>query len=130
MCRVLVRWQEKKRSLKDDDKHERTRTHRGDPIVAMDDGHEWGREEGLPNYVSLDLEGVPKEKMRQFIVGEESSILAPTGKPFVHRKRAFNFKLDRLPQPVLDGLRRDGFAKITWAELSGHIINKETGLTR
>ena len=130
MCRVLVRWTEKKRSLVEDWKHEATRSRRGDPIVALDDGHVWGRCEGLPDYVSLDLEGVPKEHMRQFIVRDESTFVRPDGKPHVRHKRAWNIKIDELPRSVRNGLRRDGFAKVTWAELTGKIVHKRTGETR
>ena len=98
--------------------------------MAMDDGHEWGREEGLPNYVSLDLEGVPKEQIRQFIVPDESTIVRPDGQPFMMHKRAYNIDLEKLPANVKDGLRQDGHATITWAELTGHIVHKRTGATR
>jgi hypothetical protein len=130
MCRVLVRWKEKPRSLKQDWKHESTLSKRGDPIVAMKDGHVWGREEGLPNYVSLDLEGVPKEQFGQFLKPDKSVLVRPDGKPYWMHKHAYNIDLDRLPVAVLDGLRRDGHAAISWAELTGHIIHKRTGLTR
>lgn len=130
MCRVLVRWREKPRSIRSDDKHERTRTLRGDPIVAMDDGHVWGREEGLPNYVSLDMDGVPKEQMRQFIKPEKGILVDQFSKPIFIHKRAYNIELDRLPKSVRDGLRRDGRAAVTWAQVTGHITHKLTGTKR
>jgi hypothetical protein len=133
MCRVLVRWTEKPRQLAclEDWKYEATRSRRGDPIVVKPDGHVWGREEGLPNYVSLDLDGVPKELVKQFIVPDNSVFLRPdNGKPFRLHKRAWNINLDALPTVVVDRLRADGHATITAIMLSGKIVHKRTGETR
>lgn len=130
MCRVLIRWTEKPRHLKDDDFHEMNRTWRGDPIVAMPDGHKWGSAERLPNFVSLDLEGVPVEEIRKFIVHEESNLVSHTGKPVIRRKRAYNIAVEKLPTAIFNALKRDGVATATMADLKGRIIHKATGLAR
>lgn len=36
---------------------------RGDIVVVMDDGHEWGRAEGLPDFVRASLPGVTKAQL-------------------------------------------------------------------
>ena len=33
---------------------------RGDIVVVMEDGHEWGRAEGLPDFVRASLPGIPR----------------------------------------------------------------------
>lgn len=128
MCRVLVWWKDKPRSLKENWKHDATSPRRGDLVVAMKDGHVWGREEGLPNFVSLDMDGVPKEEMRQFTVAEESVLVRPDGKPYQMYKQAYTIDVDKLPKAVLDGLRRDGHAAVSRMDL--RIVHKRTGLVR
>ena len=130
MCRVLVRWKEKERYLADEIKYERAHSRRGDIIVVKPDGHVWGRAEGLPTYVSLDMEGVPIQEMEKFQAQEESPILTPHGKPFTVRKRAYKIDLDSLNPDLLDALRRDGKASCSGGCLKGRIIHKETGLRR
>ena len=129
MCRVLVRWTEKPRALAcvEEWKYEATRSRRGDPIVAMDDGHVWGREEGLPNYVSLDITGLPKEKVRRFIVPDTSMLVNPNGEPYVMHKRAWNINIDALPKNILNRLRADGYATVTLTNMVGKVVHKRTG---
>jgi hypothetical protein len=130
MCRVAIWYKEKPRFLDDERKYERSHNVPGDPISVMPDGHEWGREEGLPNFASLDMDGVPVKEMAQYCVSEESPILSLRGRPLVMRDRAFNIQIAKLPQAIQDGLRRDGKAAVTLADLRGRILHKETGILR
>jgi hypothetical protein len=127
MCRVLVRYVDKRRTIDDDDKCERAHTVKGDPIVVQPDGHEWGREEGLPTYVSLDMDGVPVKEIKKYTNVEFSPILNEQGKRFIQKKRAYTIQLDELPLVIRDGLKRDGKAQVSLADIKGRILNKISG---
>lgn len=128
MCRVLVRWQEKPRYLADDAKHEMAHSRRGDIIAAFPDGHVWGREECLPNYVSIDIDGVPVSDIKKYMVPAYSSTPGPDGEKQMIKKRKYNIVLDNIPKRFLTALGRDGSVRISRTDISGRILDKVTGL--
>jgi hypothetical protein len=129
MCRVLVRWQEKARYLADDAKYEMAHSRRGDIIAVFPDGHVWGREEGLPNYVSVDLTGVPVDDIKKYMVPAYSAILGPNGEKQMLKKRKYNILIDNLPQAILNILAADGKITVSRANITGRIYNRITGTT-
>lgn len=40
---------------------------RGDPVVVFESGHEWGRGEGLPTFVVLELTDATADEVRQYL---------------------------------------------------------------
>jgi len=114
--------------LDNDDKWESTRRRRGDIVSVFPDGHEWGTAERLPDYVSLDMTGVPVSEMVPYTRHSESQIVDRRGKPFLKHKRNFSLQFEELPSAVLAGLNRDGKADVSYAEIKGRILNRETGL--
>ncbi len=40
---------------------------RGDPVVIMPDGHEWGREEGLPKFIVVKVPGISVANAMQYV---------------------------------------------------------------
>lgn len=40
---------------------------RGDPITVQRNGHPWGREEGLPNFVVVKIPGLSVERAKEFV---------------------------------------------------------------
>lgn len=51
----------------DPEKDERGCYKRGYPVVIMPDGHEWGAEEGPPNFVVIKVPGVSKATLEQYL---------------------------------------------------------------
>lgn len=61
MCEILVRAVDNAHEDRDKDMFSYKR---GYPVVVMDDGHVWGREERPPNFYIVKLPGVKKEEMQ------------------------------------------------------------------
>lgn len=120
----------------DPEKIQRGGYRRGMPVVVMDDGHKWGREEGPPKFVVLKFPGIPKEKMAEYLTPnllDESDPTSQVG------RRLWKFDLDALPRESLDALRADGAivvkavdahegrADAEWSDVRACLKNAQTG---
>ena len=81
----------------------------GMPVVVFDDGHVWGKEEGLPKFWIIKLPGVKKEDFRPYLEPETIPGKTPDDPPEIVRRRGFQFVLT---PPLLNQLNRDGKATL------------------
>ena len=109
----------------DPDKDTRGSYKRGDIVVVMPDGHEWGTKETLPDFVVVKVPGLDHEKARQFIE-PETEIDGDTGQPVVSRRRRWNIKVDDVPAGIRDALRDNGEVTVTWNQVRNFVENKLT----
>lgn len=55
---------------------------RGDVVVVMPDGHEWGKEEGPPKFFTVDIPGAAPEKFSSLIQEKRDTLVHETNIPF------------------------------------------------
>jgi len=89
---------------------------RGDVVVVMEDSHEWGGMEGLPNFLQLDIPNIPASNLLYLADMQEAqqneSISLATRKiqrmflltsrqqdrtKYIKNQRRFNIDVDSLP---------------------------------
>lgn len=98
---------------------------RGDPVVAMKDGHEWGKEERLPKFFVIKLPGISVKDAGKYI--ESDWDYTDPDNPVLVIRRKYRIKID--DAPFKDELNSTGETTVTWDEIKGFIENKETGVT-
>lgn len=133
MAEILVMARDGARNA-DPEKDRRGGYKRGMPVVVMEDGHEWGREEGLPTFVVLKLPGVSAARVRKYLDPETDAARA------VVRRRLWQIQWSELPAPARQRLAQTGALTIkadpdyagpydyTWAQVKGFFLNHATGL--
>ena len=109
---------------------------RGDPVLVMPDGHEWGNEERLPRFIVLKIPGLSVEEGNKYTEPEfMDTIINPevgdidlivTEKRMVTR-RLWNIHLDDLPPGIKIALEVGGMAKVPFSVIRGYVFNKATG---
>lgn len=96
ICELLVRVIDK---INDDPYHDAQCTKRGDVIVAMPDGWEWGRAEiSDPQYTIVKLPGVSLEVGESFLGREFNT--DPANPSAVLQRRAFRLDIDALQKKL------------------------------
>lgn len=88
---------------------------RGDIVVSMPDGHEWGREETLPTFVVVKVPGIDHERAAKYLESTDSL------------RRKFRIRVDDVPPAILRQLRDTGETTVTWSQVRGFIRDKVTG---
>lgn len=96
---------------------------RGDPVVVMPDGHEWGKEERLPKFYVLQIPNLPVKDAKKYIESEVDNI--DPEKPAVLTRRLFTIKVDDMPEPFKSGLLA-GKTSASWNAMRGFFQNKVT----
>ena len=99
---------------------------RGMPVVIMDDGHKWGKEEGLPNFIILKLPGIPKEKLEKYLTPEPG--LSDTGDIIGDRRRMWKLRLEGMPIAARKKLQETGELIANWGQVKSYFRNLLTGL--
>jgi hypothetical protein len=92
MAEILVKAQNL--LLNDGMDHERYQ--RGYPVVVMEDGHRWGREETLPKFIVIKIPGVPAENLRKYM--SEWIDNSDPERPRRVNRRLWKLRWDDLPQ--------------------------------
>ena len=75
---------------------------RGDIVVVMDDGHEWGGAEGLPDFVRASLPGVPRAMLADVVTMPHeipAAELAPSAVRAIPRLYA-SYKREHPPEGI------------------------------
>ena len=78
----------------------------GDVVVLMPDGHRWGRAEGPPDFLQLDLPGSVdqwRHLLEEHHIPEDTAALA--GVDTLQARRRLRFDLAQLPSTVRTQLR-------------------------
>jgi hypothetical protein len=123
----------------DPDKDRRGAYKRGMPVVVMEDGHTWGRLEGLPNFFLMKLPGVSVSKVLQFIESDDrdqGETDPVSGDPILtpYRRRLWKLLIDNVPAGVKQKVADTGElvigggagADYTWAQVRTFIKNQRT----
>jgi hypothetical protein len=105
---------------------------RGDVVVVMDDGHEWGAKEGPPNFVRLRIPGAARalaERLTEEQDDDDTGAPLPDeqGQRRAFRRRRWRVDLDALPAAVRTGLQSDGVASITRVQIRSRLKRKRDG---
>lgn len=98
---------------------------RGDPVVVMDDGHEWGKEERLPKFVVVKIPGLSVAKAKKYIQPILGIPDAEGERPMI-RRRLFRILLDDVPNLIKQKLRDTGEVTVTMTQIKNYIQNKDT----
>ena len=99
---------------------------RGDPVVVMEDGHEWGAEEGLPKFWIVKIPGVSVAAATKY-VDHVYEMVADTS--VLKRKRLFNVLVDDVPNWIKTAIRDTGEVTVTFQQIRNFIKNRDTGAT-
>lgn len=103
---------------------------RGYPVVVKEDGHEWGREEGLPKFVIVKIPGVPAAKARAFLEIQEVDddgipvydvIGQASPRPAMYRRRAWRVAWASLPAGIRNTLQTTGTVTVTVAQIRNYL---------
>ena len=120
------------------DKDRRGCYKRGMPVVVMDDGHEWGKEERLPKFVIIKIPLTSKDKIMKYIDPEPG--LDVEGNIIIDRRRMWKIRLADLPLLARNKLQLSGELTIkatssytetydyTWTQIKPYFRNLLTGL--
>src|SRR4030067_3396570 len=79
---------------------------RGMPVVVMDDGHEWGKEERLPKFIIIKIPMVYKDKIMKYIEPELG--MNNDGNIIIDRRRMWQIRLVDLPLGVKNKIQSTG----------------------
>ena len=94
---------------------------RGDIVVVMPDGHEWGKEEGLPKFVVVKIPDLAVSKARKYT---DPVINGVTG--LMTRRRLRRVLVDDVPSSIKQQLRSTGEVTVTMTQIKNYIQNKVT----
>lgn len=65
---------------------------RGDVVMAMPDGHQWGAEEGPPKFCVLKMPGVSVDKAQSFLAPDMETVEVPSNLPFEELQKQPDYK--------------------------------------
>ena len=98
---------------------------RGDVVVVMPNGHEWGKEEGPPSFIILKIPGLSVTVARKYL--ESEYVLGDKNK--LARRRRYRLRVDDLPLGVKSELVSAGSVTVNWSEIKSCVQDK-TELSR
>lgn len=106
---------------------------RGDVVIVQDDGHEWGRKEGLPKFVVLHVQNTARGVVDRLAEQQDDDDagqpqLDSDGAPSVFRRRRWGINLDALPPDIITAMQASGRASIPPGQLRAHVRRKRDGL--
>jgi len=105
---------------------------RGDVVVVMEDGHEWGAKEGPPNFVRLRIPGAARALAARLTEEQDDDddgkpLAEEQGERGIHRRRRWRVDLDALPAAIRTALLNSGVASITRAQIRSRLKRKRDG---
>ena len=90
---------------------------RGDPVVVMPDGHEWGRKECLPKFYVVKVPGLSVEVAKKYIQVEEDG-----GRPIT--RRLYRLNIDGLKLGDKEVLEATGRVTLSTSTIQGKLKKK------
>jgi len=108
---------------------------RGMAVVVMNDGHAWGREEGLPKFWIIKIPDISKATVEKYIQPDTDD--SDPENPVIRRRRLWKLVWEELPQGAKDKLAStgtltikagsyDGAFDYTWAQVKNFFLNTFT----
>jgi hypothetical protein len=107
---------------------------RGDIVVVMPDGHQWGTKEGLPNFVKIKIPGLNHETVRELIDEQREDdagnpLFDDDGQPILFRRRRWRVLVDSIPTTIRNQLRDFGEVTVTRAQIRNYVKRIRDNLT-
>lgn len=106
---------------------------RGDIVVVMPDGHEWGKEERLPKFVVVKVAGMSVETAKKYMEPQvvDSGLVDVGGKatPRMTSKRKWKILMDDVPTAVKTALMKSGVYETSWSNIKTYIYDKANKVT-
>lgn len=105
---------------------------RGDVVIVQDDGHEWGRKEGPPNFVVLRIPGAARSLAERLTEEQDDDddgtpLQDEQGQRRAFRRRRWRVDLDDLPAAIRTALQTNGYASITRVQIRQRLKRKRDG---
>lgn len=110
----------------------------GMPVVVMDDGHIWGKEEGLPTFFVIKIPTITKEQVLKFIDPETQGVDA-NNVPITFRRRQWHISWNDLPQGAKTKLQTGvltikagtytGTYDYTWSQVKSYFKQITSGVS-
>ena len=106
---------------------------RGDIVVVMPDGHEWGAKEGLPNFFKVKIPGVEVSRLDALreeqddddagnpVYEDGTLILADGPIRKVFRRRRWRLMVASIPATLRNKILNTGEATVTPAQIRNYI---------
>jgi hypothetical protein len=103
---------------------------RGYPVVVKEDGHQWGREEGLPKFVVVKIPGVPAAKAEAFLeeqlvddsgVPAYENLIEAKPRPARYRRKAWRVAWASLPSGIRNTLQTTGTITVSVAQIRNYL---------
>lgn len=117
---------------KDEEKRNRC-YRRGDIVVVMPDGHEWGKEERLPKFVVVKVAGMSVETAQKYIEPRavDSGLVDVRGRAILRTtaRRRWKILVDTVPTAVKTALTKSGVYETSWSNIKTYIYDKTNMVT-
>jgi hypothetical protein len=132
MCELLVK---ARNAQHDDPEKDRRGCYKvGHIVVVMDDGHEWGREETLPNFVKVKIPGLSADVVRDLIAEQREDdagvpLTDANGLPQRYRRRRWRIRVADIPANIRNTLLTTGEVTVTRAQIRNYVSRIRDGLT-
>jgi hypothetical protein len=127
MAEFLVKARDPIDLPKDEEKRNRC-YRRGDIVVVMPDGHEWGKEERLPKFMVVKIPGLSVETAKKYIISayEDTGIVDQDNHPIMKmvQRRKYRILLDTIPTAIRTAITKDGIAEVSWENVKSHVYDK------
>lgn len=107
----------------DPDKDTRGCYKRGDIVDIRPNGFAWGKEEGLPKFVVVQVSDVSVAAAKKYMDPERDT------NGFMTRRRIYRVLVDSVPNAVKIALRDTGRYETTWDAIKAYVHNKITDTT-
>ncbi len=132
MAEFLIKARDPLDLPKDEESRERC-YRRGDIVVVMEDGHEWGKEERLPKFVVIKVPGLPVDKARAYIEPyyTDTGLVDQNSLPILKltARRKWKALVDAVPTKIAKALNEKGEYTVAWDTIKTYVYNKLTTQT-
>ncbi len=124
MCELLVK---ARNAQHDDPEKDRRGCYKvGHIVCVMDDGHEWGREETLPNFVVIKIPGLSASVVQDLIEPQMeddagTTLTDDSGAPRVFRRRRWRIRVADVPAKIRNTLLTTGEVTVTRAQIRNYV---------
>jgi len=95
---------------------------RGDIVVVKPDGHEWGKLEGLPNFVVIKVPGLNHEVATKYLDPE----IDPLDNFKRTSRRKYRIRVDDIPFNIRKQLQTTGTTTVELSVLKNYLQHKKT----
>lgn len=102
---------------------------RGDVVVVMPDGHQWGRMEGPPDFFVLKIPGMSAEEAAELVSPETKPTELPRGID-VTARRSRRIDCDSLPSEYRRAIAERGVIQLPKAIVDRYNKRKSTMLSK